>query len=572
MPETFTPPRPAQTRSPIRFLWWLIACQKLRVALGATFGSLWMVGLTLPPYLLARAIDDGLRIRNTRALVAWVAVLSAAGAINATLGIMRHRTMTKIRIDSVFRTVRAVVEHATRLGATLPRRVSTGEVVAIGMGDVLTIARSLTVTGPGVGAVVAYAVVAVLLVSISSILAVVILTGVPLLVVTVGPLLQRLQRIGTDYRERQGALTDSLVDLITGLRVLNGIGGKNTYAERYRRDSAELCREGYRVGGASSWVDALGVGLPALFLAAVTWVAARMAAQGSISIGDLVAVYGYVAMLVVPVANFIEGGSDIARAMVSARRVTGLLNLMPEQTDDEGAADAPPAQSRLADPASGVEVEPGVLTAVASARPADGVALLDRLGRFAKTSVTWGGIRLDNVSIDQVRDRILVADNDAAIFSGSVRDVIAGRRDATDDAVRDAVYAAVAVDIVDEMPAGLDSRISAQGSNLSGGQRQRIRLARAIHAAPDVLLAAEPTSAVDAHTEAVMASRLRTARQGRTTVVTTTSPLVLDEADVVIYLVDGRQAAVGTHQELLHREPGYRALVSRSSAYEEALQ
>ncbi|KDN83622.1 ABC transporter [Kitasatospora cheerisanensis KCTC 2395] len=80
---------------------------------------------------------------------------------------------------------------------------------------------------------------------------------------------------------------------------------------------------------------------------------------------------------------------------------------------------------------------------------------------------------------------------------------------------------------------------------------------------PDVLLAVEPTSAVDAHTEAAMAAGLRAARAGRTTALTSTSPLLLDQADTVHYLVDGKVAASGTHRELLRTQPGYRALVTR---------
>jgi ABC-type multidrug transport system fused ATPase/permease subunit len=101
------------------------------------------------------------------------------------------------------------------------------------------------------------------------------------------------------------------------------------------------------------------------------------------------------------------------------------------------------------------------------------------------------------------------------------------------------------------------------GRNLSGGQRQRVRLARALHANPEMLLAAEPTSAVDAHTEAAIAERLAAVRAGRGTVVATTSPVLLDRADIVHYLVDGRVAATGTHRELLATVPGYRTLVTR---------
>jgi ABC-type multidrug transport system ATPase subunit len=127
------------------------------------------------------------------------------------------------------------------------------------------------------------------------------------------------------------------------------------------------------------------------------------------------------------------------------------------------------------------------------------------------------------------------------------------------------VRAAVADDIVQGLPDGLDSAIDAQGRNLSGGQRQRVRLARALLADAEILLAVEPTSALDAHTEARVAQRLRTAREGRTTVVTTTSPLVLDHADTVVYLTEGKTAATGTHRELLATEPGYRALVARDA-------
>jgi ABC-type multidrug transport system fused ATPase/permease subunit len=544
-------------------LLWLVTSQRGRIAAGATLGTLWTVGLAVPPYLLSRAINDGLRANGTGVLLGWVAALLGIGVVNAALAIARHRTMTRVRMDASFRTIKATVGHAVSLGAALPKQIKAGEVVAIGVGDVQTIAQSLTATGPGVGAVIAYVVVAFLLFSISPLLAVVVLVGVPLLVVTVGPLLHRLQRVGTGYREQQGGVTNRLVDVLGGLRVLNGLGGKEAYADRYRQESAALREKGYRVGGVTSWVGALGTGLPALFLAVVTWLAARMVAQGTISIGDLVAIYGYVAMLVVPVAQFIESGSDLTRAMVAARRVTRFLGLVPEHADEPGATDAPTSPADLYDPVSGVNVRSGALTAIVGARSADGADIADRLGRFSESDTTWGGVRLDAISLDQVRDRILVMDNDADLFAGSVREVVAGRREHDDDRIRAAIHVAVADDIVDALPEGLDATITATGRNLSGGQRQRIRLARAVYAVPDVLISVEPTSAVDAHTEAAMASRLRIARQGRTTVVTTTSPLVLDQADTVVYLVAGKAVATGTHHELLRTESGYRSLVSR---------
>ncbi|MBM7442882.1 ABC transporter ATP-binding protein [Streptomyces sp. HB132] len=552
-------------RSPLRYLWWLTTSQRKRVLLGTTWGTTWMSALMVPPYLMSKTIDDGLRARDTQALLLWIGALLVTGAVVAVLGILRHRTMTLIRVDAAYRTVQVVTRHVTRLGSTLPRQVSAGELAHLQAGDISRIAQTLTITGPGVGAAIAYVATAVLLFQISAVLALVILLGVPAVALTVGPLLGRLHGAENSYREDQGALTALAGDMVTGLSVLNGIGGKRMFAGRYRERSQALVPLGYRVAAITSWVQALTACLPMVFLAVVTWISARMAASGAITVGELVAVYGYVAALLGPVSFLIEGADDLPRGLVSARRVVDILSLAPAPEEQRTRIDPPATPSRLHDPASGLVVEPGRVTALVGARPDEPRAVVDRLAGYTDSDASWGGTELCEWDRTALRRHILLADNDAYMFAGPLRSVVSGSTERSSEDVVRALHAAAAEDIVETLPDGLDSHLENQARNVSGGQRQRLQLSRALLADPAVLLLVEPTSALDAHTEATVAGWVAQHRQGRTTLVVSTSPLVLGQADEVAYLVDGKVRATGTHGELLADQPGYAALVFRGS-------
>ncbi|MEV4825656.1 ABC transporter ATP-binding protein [Micromonospora sp. NPDC049274] len=562
----------------MRYLWWLVRCQPWRVLRGSVIGTAWMVGLSARPYLISRAVDDGLRARDSRALALWVAAIVVAGVALSYLGISRHRTMTFIREDAKARSAEVLLRQLSRVGAALQRRTAAGEVATVGGSDIDWSAQVLTLTGPGVGAIVAYGVIAVVLWSISPLLALCVLVGMPAVGLVVGPLLRRLERAESVYRRQQGALTARSGDIVAGLRVLAGVGGRDLFARRYAARSQELRAEGYRVGAVNSWIDAATVAIPGLFLAAVVWLTARMAVSGAVTIGELVAVYGYVATLIVPVWFLLEGSHQLIRGRVAARRIADLLNVTPDDVGGPGrrwpsavpearhphAAAAPTGPANLHDPVTGLTVRAGQLTAVAADDPAAAVALADRLGRYVVSDTTWGGVPLAQVALDEVRARILVADHDSYLFAGTLRDVL--RPGTDDERLGDALRTASADDIVDALPAGLATPLDARARTLSGGQRQRIRLARALLAEPEVLILVDPTSAVDAHTEARIAERLTTARAGRTTVVLATSPLLLGRADVVALLSKGGITATGTHDGLLEYVPAYRHLVARGSA------
>ena len=243
-----------------------------------------------------------------------------------------------------------------------------------------------------------------------AVLALCVLLGVPVIAVIVGPLLRRLERAETVYRQEQGDLTTRAGDIVAGLRVLAGVGGRDLFGRRYAARSQELRAEGYRVGAVFSWIDALTVVIPGVFLAAVVWLAARMAAPGDITIGELVAVYGYVAVLIVPVWFLLEGGHELIRGRVAARRIIALLTLAPDEVGGPGhrrpgavpRGTARPGTPPAGDRRPGRAVRPGhrpdgragELVGVAADDPADAVALADRLGRYVASDVTWGGVPL----------------------------------------------------------------------------------------------------------------------------------------------------------------------------------
>jgi ABC-type multidrug transport system fused ATPase/permease subunit len=549
-------------RSATRYLWWLARTQAVTVTAGILLGVTWMIIPALMPAVIGRAVD-ALAVDDLRGLTRWCGLLFALGAAQAVASVVRHRFAVTNWLAGAYRTVQVVGRQATRLGATLPRRVAAGEVVAVGTTDISHIGAALDITARGTGAAVAIVVVAVILLRASLPLGLVVVLGVPLLLGLVTLLLRPMHRRQHAYREMAGELTNRATDIVAGLRVLRGVGGEAAFAARYRVASQELRAAGIRVARVESLLAAAQVLLPGVFVALVTWLAARFAVAGRISPGELVAFYGYTAFLLFPLRTLTEAAEKLTRGHVSAGRVVRLLALEPEVADPPAPRPVPAGGGELTDPASGVTIRPGRLTAIAAADPRDAAAIADRLGRFAADSAArLDGVPLRELPVAAVRERILVADNDARLFSGTLRDELdlRGRGPA---AVAGALHAASAGDIVDALPAGLQTMVAERGREFSGGQQQRLRLARALLADPPVLVLVEPTSAVDAHTEARIAGRLAAARAGRTTVVCTTSPLLLDRADHVLYVADGRVAAAGRHRVLLDTEPGYAATVTR---------
>ncbi|WP_242454149.1 ABC transporter transmembrane domain-containing protein [Bailinhaonella thermotolerans] len=542
----------------MRFLWWNVRRQGRLLGTGISLAVLWWLGQAFVPAVIGRAVD-ALGRDDAGGLVRWALVLLGLGVLQAVAGMLRHRVAVRNWLAAAYRTVQLTARQSARLGATLPKRLSSGEVVSVGTSDIAHLGSALDILVRGTGAVVAIVVVTVILLATSLPLGLLVLVGVPVMLAAVGPLLRPLHRRQHEHRDLQGELATRASDIVSGLRVLRGVGGEDVFSARYRDQSQLTRRAGVRVAGVESLLEGAQVLLPGLLIAGVTWLGATFALDGRISAGELVSFYGYAVFLIAPLRTITEAADKLTKGHVAARRVIRILGLEPEISGGTGASPG----GDLEDRESGVTVTAGALTAIAANRPEDAIAIADRLGRYSHGDVLFGGVPLAELPVDEVRRRVLVADNEARLFAGRLRDELDVTGRATDESVRLALRAACAEDIVAALPEGLDGRVAESGREFSGGQRQRLRLARALAADPEVLILVEPTSAVDAHTEARIADRLAEARAGRTTVVCTTSPLVLDRTEHVIYVEDGVVAAVGAHRDLLDAEPGYRAAVTR---------
>lgn len=247
---------------------------------GALLGVAWMLSQALMPAALGRAIGDGVAARDEGALVTWAAVLLGLGVAQAVTGVLRHRCAVFNWLSAAYRTVQLVTRQSTRLGSTLPKRLSAGEVVSVGLSDVSHIGDTIDIVARGSGAVVAIVVVAGILLSTSPPLGLIVLVGVPLILVAAAPLLRPYREREQAHRELVGELTTHATDLVAGLRVLRGIGGEALYSGRYRAESQRVRGAGVAVARAETRMNGAEVLLPGLLIALVTWAGARFAARG----------------------------------------------------------------------------------------------------------------------------------------------------------------------------------------------------------------------------------------------------------------------------------------------------
>ncbi|MEV5334154.1 ABC transporter ATP-binding protein [Streptomyces werraensis] len=573
----FPDPGVPDARSGPRFLWWLFRNQLGGQLKSLAWGLLHFMSVASLPFCVGVAVQAAVDRSGGRLALAG-GLIALAGAGVAVGDTFLHRAAVTNWITAAARVQQLLGRKAAALGSVLTRRVAAGEVVAVSTGDVEKIGWFVEALSRFTAAAVTVVVVTVGLLVHQPALGAVVAVGLPVLALAVLPLLPRATRRADVQREKAGRATELASDTVAGLRVLRGIGGEDLFLDRYRRASQEVRHAAVRSARMWSLIAAVQVLLPGLLLITVVWYGVRLARDGRIDVGELVTVYSSVMLLTFPLRHFEEIAMAYSFSRPSARRAARVLAL-ERATDTDGTRAAQTPAGDLYDPETGLCAPSGLLTAVVCGDPDAAGRLAERLGGHPAqegTSVLLGGVPLDELPLDSARTAVLVQDKDPVLLSGTLRELLdVPASGAVDPGA--ALEAAQCQDVLAALVQGsvgaedpMDARITERGRSLSGGQRQRLALARSLVTDPEVLVLDEPTSAVDSHTEARIAQGVRGLRSGRTTVVFTSSPLLLDRADRVVFLHEGTVVAVGGHRELVRTEPRYRAVVTRETEEETA--
>ena len=593
---------------------WLLRRAAVPVTLATLAACTSNIIQAIVPAFLGQALDAGIenglngRVWGIGALLLVLFVVYAIGDTMLSYFGVTAWMRTAFDVD------RLVGRQISATGKDLSRQVSTGEVATIIASDADYLGKFIEHLPALLGAAASFLVVAVLMLRTSVSLGLIVILGMPLVAAIVTLVIRPLQKRQAVQREAQSAVTTITTDTVAGLRILRGIGGEDVFARRYRDASQELRRRGVEVASSQATLMTLQVLLPGLFAAIVVWVAARMAVAGSLTPGGLITFYGYTAYLSWPLWVFTSSVQDYTRAVVGARRLSRLLEVAPaagslvERLNLDPAA-AHPISGDLVDTGSGLRLKEGRMTALVCPDPQVSADLATRLGRFtdAGPTVTLAGRPLTTMPLEQVRASVVVSGATAQLFTGTLREALdvrggpdpqpAGLEDLVraeterttgadvdqqvrpqereapgDDRLIEAIGIADAGDVLTSLSEGLAGMITEKGRSLSGGQRQRVALARALLTEAPTLVLIEPTSALDSHTEARVAAQVHRARAGRTTVVVTASPLVLEACDEVVLLdSSGTELLRSTHRELMamardgHAQAAdYRAVVSRA--------
>ena len=540
-----------------------------------------LVATVAIPLMTKAVIDGPVRRQDQHGLWVLGAAAMGVGISEAVLWFIRRWLVSRATMGVEADIRKDLYARLQILPMSFHGRWQSGQLLSRIMNDLSTIRRFMSFGMVFLLLnVIQITVVTAILLAMYWPLGVVVLISIVPITLTVLHFQQTYTRLSRLAQDQSGHVATHVEESALGVRVVKSFGREDYTYDRFDKQLTDLYETQVgRVSVSAKFWTVLEI-IPNLTLIVVLGFGAYAAGHGYVTMGTLVAFITMMLSLVWPIASLGFLLSMTQESFTAANRIAEIFDAPREITD--GPSNAAPRGGRLelvdvgfrfpdASPEDwalrhvDAAVEPGETLALVGSTGSGKSVLAALLSRLY--DVTEGEIRIDGqdireLSLPALRQAVATAFEDPTLFSMSVAENLRlGRPDATDEQLAQAI-AISAAQFVYDLPFGLDTRIGEQGMSLSGGQRQRLSLARAILAAPRILVLDDTLSALDVHTEAVVEEALRRVLHSVTGIVVAHRASTVLLADKVALLSDGTITHIGTHAQLLASVPQYRYLLA----------
>ncbi|MBI5836438.1 MAG: ABC transporter ATP-binding protein [Candidatus Eisenbacteria bacterium] len=588
-----------------RRLWPHFAPYVRRERTGLALAALASVGLTaselLQPWPLKLVFDYALKlprhgsVRGPLApLAAWTpdsllllsaGILLAAAALSGLFGYGQTFFLSRAGQRIVTSLRERMFDHLQRLSLAFHRGSRTGDLLVRLTGDVNVLSDVL---------VEASMQVAGRLTLVVGMLTVMFLVDAPLTLAAVSVLpfmawvvhrySRRIRQAARSQRRREGAIASRAGEAIAHIALVKAFSREAEEGRRFSEESRAVLDTGVRASRLQATMQRGVEVLVAAGTGAVLWFGVHRVIAGRLTPGDLLVFTAYLKQMYRPIRDMAVLVNRLSKAHACAERVADILESEPEAEERPGLALAPRLRGEVAYEAVGFSyrdgepvvrdvsfrVPAGARVAVVGPTGSGKSTLVGMLARFHEPRsgrVTVDGHDLRSFTLRSVREQVSLVLQEPMLFGGTLRDNIAyGRLEATQAEIEAAARAAQIHEFIESLPEGYDTAVSERGATLSGGQKQRLAVARAILRDAPLLILDEPTTGLDAESEAAVHAALQALSRGRTTFLITHRLATVANADLIVVLEDGRLAGAGSHAELLGTCDLYRRLVNHELA------
>ena len=409
-------------------------------------------------------------------------------------------------------------------------------------------------------------------------LSLVVLATFPVLLYALRYVYRVIKTAARSQRAKEGKIAARIGEVLTAVPLVQVFGRERYEESRFDAESTGSLEESVR----TARMEAAATRTVEIISAVGTWgvvlVGSLQVLKGTMTPGDVLVFAAYLTNMYKPIRNLAKLSAKFSKAAVSAERVAEILELEPDIQDRPDAVEAASLRGEIVfenvsfdyGDGKGVlrnvsfAVSPGQLVALVGASGAGKstiVSLVLRLYDPQEGSVFIDGVNVKNYRRESLRSEIGMVLQDTVLFGATVRENISyGKPDASPEEVEEAARLAHAHHFIAALPEGYDTVLGERGNSLSIGQRQRICLARAIIRRPSILILDEPTSAVDAESEALIWDAVNRVRNGKTAIVIAHQFSSIRRADQILVLKGGQIVERGTHAELLELKGRYHDL------------